>query len=40
MEGSQNKSDVTIQFFVDGLVIHFARISIYLVQFKSYSRIS
>jgi hypothetical protein len=40
MEASQNKSDVTIQFLVGGLVIHFAGISIYLLPFKSYSRIS
>jgi hypothetical protein len=26
MEASQNKCDVTIQFLVGGLVIHFARI--------------
>jgi hypothetical protein len=26
MEASQNKGDGTIQFLVDGLVIHFARI--------------
>jgi hypothetical protein len=27
MEGSQNKSDVTIQFLVGGFVIHFVGIS-------------
>jgi hypothetical protein len=40
MEATQNKSDVTIQFLVGGLVFTLPEFSIYLVPFKSYSRIS
>jgi hypothetical protein len=39
MEASQNKGDGTIQFLVGGLVLTFSEFAMYLVPFKSYSRI-
>jgi hypothetical protein len=40
LAASNIESDVTIQFLVGGLDITLPEVSVYLVPFKSYSRIS